>query len=185
MQADTAPQHSSNHAEPKKPYITSGDIAFLIFALLVLFILMNISYTIWKDEASSGETKENGEHVVAVFTEQGLKRGNAEANPPAVCDFSAMTWAACRDVMFAAGAPLGETKNTFSKDNLLIASACDRNDPHTLGSLIFEKGTPKPDGSGFTYSPIADDEKLDQVVPMRLTVCVRGFVVERISAFTF
>ena len=185
MQAETAPKHSSNNAEPKKPYITSGDIRFLIFAMLVLFTLMNISYTIWKDEVSSGETKESGEHVVAVFTAQGQLRGNAESTPPAVCDFSSMTWAACRDAMFAVGAPLAETKNNFSTNNLLFSPACDRNDLHNLGSLIFEKGTPKPDGSGFTYSPIADDEKLDQAVPMRLTVCVRGFTSQRVSEFSF
>jgi hypothetical protein len=185
MQADTAPQHNSNHAEPKKPYINAGDIAFLVFALLVAFTMTSISYTIWHDEKKSGDTKTSGEQVVAVFTEQGLKRGNAEANPPAVCDFSSMTWAVCRDAMFAVGAPLAETKNSFSADNLLFSQACDRNDLLNLGSLIFEKGTPKPDGSGFTYSPIADDEKLDQVVPMRLTVCVRGFTTVRVSEFSF
>ena len=185
MQAETAPKHISNNSEPKKPYINAGDIAFLIFVLIVSLTMTSISYTIWKDEMSSSETKESGEQVVAVFTEQGLKRGNAEANPAAVCDFSAMTWAACRDAMFAVGAPLAETKNNFSAKNLLISSACDRSDLHTLGALVFEKGTLKPDGSGFTYSPIADDEKLDQALPMRLTACVRGFTSERVSEFSF
>ena len=185
MHAETAPKHSSNHAEPKKPYITLGDISFLVFVLLVSITMTSISYTIWKDEMSSGEAKESGEHVVAVLTEQGQKRGNAEANPPAVCDVATMTWAACRDAMFAAGGPLAETKNTFKTDNVLIAPACDRNDLHTLGSFIFEKGTPKPDGSGFSYSAIADDEKLEQALPMRLTVCVRGFTSEHVSEFTF
>ena len=185
MQADTAPRHNSNNAEPKKPYINAGDIAFLIFVLIVSLTMTSISYTIWKDEKSSGESKESGEQVVAVFTEQGLKRGNAEANPAAICDFNSMTWATCRDAMFAVGAPLAETKNTFSADNLLFSQACDRNDLLNLGSLIFEKGTPKPDGSGFTYSAIADDEKLDQALPMRLTVCVRGFTSEHVSEFSF
>jgi hypothetical protein len=185
MHAETAPKHNSNHAEPKKPYITLGDISFLVFVLLVSLTMTSISYTIWKDEMHSGEAKESGEHVVATFTEQGQKRGNAEANPPATCDVSTMTWATCRDAMFASSGPLAETKNTFSNENLLIAPACDRNDLHTLGSLIFEKGTPKPDGSGFSYSAIADDEKLDQAVPMRLTVCVRGFTSEHVSEFTF
>jgi hypothetical protein len=185
MQADTAPQHNSNHAESKKPYITFGDITFLVFVLLVALVMTSISYTIWKDEMSSSETKESGEKVVAILTEQGLKRGNAEASPPAVCDFSSMTWAACRDAMFAAGGPLAETKNNFSTNNLLISPACDRNDLHTLGSFIFEKGTPKPDGSGFTYSAIADDEKLDQALPMRLSACDRGFVAEHVSEFSF
>ena len=185
MQADTAPKNNSLHADPKKPYITAGDLAFLVFVLIVALTMTSISYTIWKDEKSSGESKESGEQVVAVFTEQGLKRGNAEANPPAVCDFSSMTWGACRDAMFAVGAPLAETKNNFSAKNLLFSQACDRNDLLNLGSLIFEKGTPKPDGSGFTYSPIADDEKLEQAVPMRLTVCVRGFTSEHVSEFSF
>jgi hypothetical protein len=87
--------------------------------------------------------------------------------------------------MFAVGAPSAETKNNFSAKNLLFSQACDRNDLLNLGSLIFEKGTPKPDGSGFTYSPIADDEKLEQAVPMRLTVCVRGFTSEHVSEFSF
>ncbi len=185
MQADTAAKNNSLHAEPKKPYITAGDLAFLVFVLIVAFTMTSISYTIWKDEKSSGESKESGEQVVAMFTEQGQKRGNTEANPPAICDFSTMTWAACRDAMFAVGAPLAEIKNNFSAKNLLFSQACDRNDLLNLGSLIFEKGTPKPDGSGFTYSAIADDEKLDQAVPMRLTVCVRGFTSEHVSEFSF
>jgi len=57
MQADTAHQHNSNHAEPKKPYINAGDIAFLIFVLIVSLTMTSISYTIWKDEKSSGESK--------------------------------------------------------------------------------------------------------------------------------
>ena len=185
MQTETAPKHNSNNAEPKKPYITGGDIAFFIFVIVVSITMTNISYTIWKDEMSSSETKSEGEQVVAILTEQGLKRGNAEANPAAVCDFSSMTWAACRDAMFAVGGPLAETKNNFSTNNLVISPACDRNDLHTLGSFIFEKGTPKPDGSGFAYSPIADDVKLDQAVPMRLSACDRGFVAEHVSEFTF
>jgi hypothetical protein len=185
MQTETAPQHNSHHAEAKKPYITAGDLAFLVFVVLVALTMTSISYTIWKDEMSSSESKESGEQVVATFTEQGLKRANAEASAPAICDFSAMTWAACRDAMFAVGAPLAETKNTFSANNVLISPACDRNDLHTLGALVFEKGTLKPDGSGFIYSAISDDEKLDQALPMRLTVCVRGFISEHVSEFSF
>ena len=185
MQAETAPKHNSNNAEPKKPYITAGDISFLIFVLIVAIVMTSISYTIWHDEKKSGESKESGEQVVALLTEQGLKRGNAEASPAATCDVSTMTWGACRDALFTAGGPLANITNSFGKNNLLYTSACDRNDLHTLGAFIFEKGTPKPDGSGFTYSSIDDEEKLDQTVPMRLTVCVRGFTAEHVSEFTF
>ncbi len=185
MHAETAPKHNSNHAEPKKPYITAGDIGFLIFVLIISTVMTSISYTIWHDEKNSGESKTSGEQVVALLTEQGLKRDNADASPAATCDVATMTWGACRDALFAASGPLANITNSFSKDNHLYTSACDRNDLLTLGALVFEKGTPKPDGSGFTYSAIADDEKLDQPVPMRLTVCVRGFASEHVSEFSF
>jgi hypothetical protein len=57
MQAETAPKHNSNNAEPKKPYITGGDIAFFIFVIVVAITMTNISYTIWKDEMSSSAKK--------------------------------------------------------------------------------------------------------------------------------
>lgn len=185
MRAETAPNQSNNNTEAKKPYLTVGDISFLLLVLVISITMTSISYTIWQDEMSSGEAKVSSEQVVALLAEEGQKRGKSDAAPPATCDVTTMSWATCRDALFAAGGPLANTKNTFSKNNLLVAPACDRTDLHTLGALIFEKGTPKPDGSGFAYSAIADDEKLDQALPMRLTVCVRGFTAEHVSEFTF
>ena len=90
------------------------------------------------------------------------------------------------DALVAAGAPFASLQNAFGVKNLLFADACDRNRLDTNGSIIIEKGTPKPpDGSSLAYAPIADEEPLAEPLALRVSICGRAFAVNHIAEFKF
>ncbi len=180
MQAETLSQNDSEHS---KTYFTKSDFLFLIFIAFVVVSIGWIGYSIWEDEVRSQITKENGEHLSAWMTEKGAKR--EEENAFAPCDTKTMTWAVCRNALVAKDGPFAKLGNEFEKTNLIFAPECNRNEPTSLGAIVIEKGTPKPDGSGFSYSALPDDEKLEEPVPMRLSVCTRAFSVVHVAEFAF
>lgn len=180
MQAETL---SENNAGQSKAYFTKTDFLFLLFVAFIVACIGWIGYSIWEDEVRSQSTKESGERVAAWMTEKGAKRGEENAFAP--CDPKTMNWLDCRNALVAKDGPFANIHNEFEKTNLLFAAECDRNQPATLGAIVMEKGTAKPDGSGFSYSPLPDDEKLEEPVPMRVSVCTRAFSVVHVAELAF
>jgi len=77
-------------------------------------------------------------------------------------------------------------RNQFNASDAVFSTSCDRTRLETQGSLILEKGTPKPpDGSSLTYSPLGDDELLVEPLSLRLSICGRGFSVIHVAEFRF
>ena len=174
---------SENNIEQSKPYLTKSDLLFLLFAALVVACIAWIGYSIWDDEVRSQQTKENGEHLSAWLAEKGANRQTENAFAP--CDPKTMSWAECRNALVAPGGPFAHIKNEFEKTNLTFAPDCERTRENTLGAIIMQKGTAKPDGSGYSYAPLSDDEKLEAAIPMRLSICARAFSVVHIAEFIF
>jgi hypothetical protein len=86
----------------------------------------------------------------------------------------------------AKGAPLASIQNAFEEKNLVFADACDRTRLDTHGSIIIEKGTPKPpDGSSLAYTPLADEESLAEPLAIRVSICGRAFAINHIAEFKF
>jgi hypothetical protein len=180
MQTDKLSDH---HADHHKPYITKSDFLFLLFASMIVACIAWIGYSIWDDEVRSQTTKENGENLSAWLADKGEKRETENAWAP--CDPKTMSWAECRNALVAKDGPFASVKNTFETANMTFAAECDRNQANTLGAIIMQKGTAKPDGSGYTYGPLPDDENLAEPIPMRLSVCSRAFSIVHIKEFVF
>ena len=86
----------------------------------------------------------------------------------------------------AEGAPFASLQNAFETKNLVFADACDRTRLDTHGSIIIEKGTPKPpDGSSLAYGPLPDEESLAEPLAIRVSICGRAFAINHIAEFKF
>jgi len=186
MQEDTGEARDSGEDHHSAPYFGLTDLIFLVVAIVVALLVVRLGYMTWEDGSRTEDTKANGEAVAAWMTEQGLKReANEETGVPA-CNRGSGTWAQCREALVATGAPFASLQNAFGTENLLFANACDRTRLDTHGSIIVEKGTPKPpDGSSLAYASITDDESLTKPLAIRISICGRAFAINHIAEFKF
>ena len=186
MQADTGGARDAGGDQHSAPYFGLTDLIFVIFAIIVGVLVIDLGYTTWEDGRRTEETKANGEAIAAWMTEQGLKREKSEDTGVPACNRGDSTWSQCREALVAEGAPFALLKNAFDTKNLVFADACDRNRLDTDGSIIIEKGTPKPpDGSSLAYGPLADNEPLAEPLAIRISICGRAFAVNHIAEFKF
>lgn len=167
-------------------YFGWRDMIFIVAALAVAITVARLGMTTWADGNRTEALKSQGEAVASWMTEQGKLRESAQTTELVSCALADTTWSECRDAMVAANGPFADLRNPFSGRSPVFSSSCDRTRPDTQGSLILEKGTPKPpDGSSFAYSALSDEEPLLEPLPLRLSVCGRGFSVIHVAEFRF
>ena len=182
MQANTGAHSHDN--PPKEPYFGFRDLVFVVIAIVVAALVIQLGYHTWSDGQNTEATKAQGEELSAWLTEQGNKLAAGEPVELAACSRGEGKWSDCRDALVAPGGPFEKLQNVFSKKNLLFSSACDRTQLNTHGAILVEKGLPKPpDGASLIYSPIADDEPLAEPLSLRISVCGRGFSTIHIAEF--
>ena len=183
MQANTGDNPSQDQ---QAPYFGLSDLIFVVVAIVVAAVVAQLGYHTWQDGNYTEMTKAQGEELSAWLTEQGSKRAEGQDTSVPACNRGDGKWSDCRDALVAAGGPLEKLANVFGKDNLLFAPACDRTQLNTHGSIMVEKGLPKPpDGASLIYSPIADDEPMSEVLSLRVSVCGRGFATIHVAEFKF
>ena len=178
-------------AEPVKEeirvvYFGWRDLLFVIAALMVAITVAHLGLSTWIDGNRTESVKAQGEAVASWMAEQGKHREAGQASDIASCNLTDTKWSECRDAMIASDGPFAELRNQFGTGNPVFSSGCDRTRLETQGSLILEKGTPKPpDGSSLVYSVLSDDELLVEPLSLRLSVCGRGFSMIHVAEFRF
>jgi hypothetical protein len=186
MKADTGGARDAGGDHQSAPYFGLTDLIFAVIAIVVATLVIRLGYMTWQDGSRTEDTKANGEAVATWMTEQGLRREKSEDTALSACNRGPGTWAQCREALLATGAPFASLQNAFSTKNLLFADACDRTRLDTHGSIILEKGTPKPpDGSSLAYTPLADEESLAEPLAIRVSICGRAFAINHIAEFKF
>ena len=181
MQANTG-----ENAQSQAPYFGFRDLIFVVIAIVVAFFVVQLGYHTWNEGNNTELTKAQGEQLAAWLTEQGVKREEGKESDLPACSRGDSKWIDCREAIVAPGGPLEKITNVFSKDNLLFASVCDRSQLNTNGSIMIEKGLPKPpDGASLIYSPLADDEPMSENLSLRVSVCGRAFSTIHIAEFKF
>ncbi|NCW78581.1 MAG: hypothetical protein EBV64_11625 [Oxalobacteraceae bacterium] len=172
--------------DAKAVYFGWRDLLFVVAALATAITVARLGMSTWVDGNRTETVKAQGEAVAAWMTEQGKHREAGQATDLAFCSLADVRWSECRDAMVAANGPFADMRNQFSSDGPIFSSSCDRTRLETQGSLILEKGTPKPpDGSSLLYSPLADDEPLIEPLSLRVSICGRGFAVIHVAEFKF
>jgi len=170
----------------KAAYFGWRDAIFIIIALATAITVTRLGLSTWADGNRTEILKAQGEAVAAWMGQQGERRQSGQATDLIACNLTETTWADCREGMIAAQGPFEEMRNPFSNQHPVFASSCDRTRLDTQGSLIMEKGTPKPpDGSSLAYSSLGDEETLAEPLSLRLSVCGRGFSVIHVAEFRF
>ncbi len=183
-----ATAHSdSGSASTPAPYFSAGDAVFVILALIVTIMVVELGYETLHEGLNTEATKARGEEMVAWFNGHAQPHTSGEGELLTGCDGDGATWASCREALSADGGPFAGIRNLANADSLLFSATCDRTDANTHGAIILEKGSPKPpDGASLTYAPLADDEALDKgPLDLRISICGRGYSVVHIGEFKF
>lgn len=178
---------SAGFHESKKPYFSLSDLLFMVVAGALGIGIIQLGYATWSDGQHTEAAKSTGESIVSWMTQEAAKRATADgANSASECRTEDKNWIDCREWLISSSGPFKGLSNQLSRNNKLFSPACDRTQLDTLGSIIFEKGTPKPpDGASLVYAPLADDESLGAPLALRLSICGRGFSVIHVAEFTF
>lgn len=162
--------------QDKPPYFTPTDAIFVAVALIVGVLVVQLGMTTWGEGVKTETAKAEAEQVVAWLTEAGERRQAGKPVGVEACDAEAAIWKDCRDALFAKDGPFGGLSKPQEIGGALVTAACDRNQLDTLDSIIIEKGLPKPpDGASFIYGLIDDAEPMKQTLPLRVSVCGRGY----------
>ena len=170
----------------KAVYFGWRDMIFVAAALVVAISVARLGLSTWTDGNRTEAVKAQGESVSSWMAEQGKRRESGQATDVASCNLTDTHWSECRDALVATGGPFADLRNQFNTAHPLFSSGCDRTRLDTQGSLILEKGTPKPpDGSSLVYSPLSDDDILAEPLSLRLSICGRGFSVIHVAEFRF
>ena len=167
-------------------YFGLTDAIFVIIAIVVGVMVSHLGYSTYVEGANTEETKMHGEQLAAWLEQHGAARAEGKPGTVAACDAKDTTWKDCIDALHAEGGPFAGLSNVDDKNGKLFAAACDHDDHDSHGAIILEKGIPKaPPNSGFDYAPIADNEPLDQPLPIRVSICGRAFSLIRIKEVLF
>ena len=177
---------SAKGREAIRPYFSVSDFFFIFITAVVAIAIVKLGYSTWLEGMHTDLTKSNGETIVSWMTDAASKRASHDQSSKNECINDEKNWIDCREWLVSSSGPFKGMSNHINQSNKLFSSACDRTQLDTLGSIIFEKGTPKPpDGASLTYAPLADDELLREPLSLRLSICGRGFSVIRVAEFTF
>ena len=173
-------------SETNRPYCTLSDLFFMVVACALGIGIVQLGYSTWVEGRHTESAKSTGESIVSLMTEEASKRANAGESSTNECSGEEKNWLDCREWLVSSSGPLKGLSSQISRGNKLFSPACDRTQLDTLGSIIFEKGTPKPpDGASLGYAPLSDNEPLGAPIPLRLSICGRGFSVIHVAEFTF
>jgi hypothetical protein len=177
---------SARRSETIRPYFSLSDSFFIFITVVVAIAIVKLGYSTWLEGRHTDAAKSTGESIVSWMTDAASKRASYAESSKVACSSDAKKWIECREWLVSSSGPLSGMSNHISQGNKLFSPACDRTQLDTLGSIIIEKGTPKPpDGASLMYAPLSDDEPLKEPLPLRLSICGRGFSVIRVAEFTF
>ena len=177
---------SSAAIDTPAKYFGLTDAIFVIIAITVGVMVSHLGYSTYVEGANTEETKLHGEKLAAWLEQHGAARAEGKVGDIPACDAKDMTWKNCIDALHAEGGLFADLSNVDDKNGKLFAAACDHDDLGSHGAIILEKGVAKaPPNSGFDYAPIADSEPLNQLLPIRVSICGRAFSLIRIKEVLF
>ena len=157
---------SDERSETIRPYFSLSDFFFILITAVVAIAIIKLGYSTWIEGRHTDAAKSTGESLVSWMTDAASKRASYDESSKNACSSEAKNWIGCREWLVSSSGPLRGMSNHISQGNKLFSPACERTQLNTLGSIIFEKGTPKPpDGASLMYAPLSDDEPLRDPLP--------------------
>ena len=170
-----------------------SDFLFLWVLFVNLLLVAYLGVANHQKALMVGQTKENGEQIVAWFEGFETKLQAGESVTPQACvpieegannntGAQVNTWQDCVSGLFGTDGPFKDYSNLLMPEHLPYASKCDKHELGTSGAFIFEKLTANPAGPP-AAAPIEPHEKLISGMNIRLSVCDTGYYLVKIGEF--
>jgi len=191
---------------------TKGDIAFLVFIVLVLVAVTGLGVIAYREALKTEGTKRNGEQWATWLAQEGPKRfapdyalsacagvvktagpvaaaAGVEAVGSAATTAAAPapnTWGPCLDYLTTQTA-FKDMINPFTGKPPVFVPACDPADHSLVGSIVFDKVTQNPPGSAVptVTSQLIATDSIGEKVQMKIAVCDKGSYAIKIAELEF
>ena len=158
-----------------------GFLGLLVVALVCVFLSGRFAY---REAALFQQAKDNGSALLHWATAVAAASEGRPALSPQVCQqpdapFEAqaevvpLTWAQCREQLWAGQGPMAGLANPFGAQAPIWIGGCERGHYADRGALVVEKGSASPPGfpPSVSYATLGDDEPLAKGVMLRVVVC--------------
>ena len=186
MQTEEIELESTTETDPTHAYFGTTDAIFVLVAIVVSILVIQLGCNTWQEGVKTEITKANGEQFAAWLGAHGAARAEGKAGTLPACDAEGADWKTCRDAIVGPGGPFPGLANVAEAHGKLFSPTCDKLQHNTHGSIIIAKGLPKAlPATGFDYVPLEDGEALNEALPMRVSICGRGFSLIHIQEVTF
>ncbi|MCX7266153.1 MAG: hypothetical protein NT035_12300 [Burkholderiales bacterium] len=176
-------------AKPSNGLPTATDIMFLVMLLCILLGVGWVGQLSYQEGMKNEVTKQNGEAWSKWFKENSAARFK-EGFPIEACIGSATErkrWGECFAALQTGDTPMKDLRNPFTGELPQFVAKCDTKDHSSIGGIFLEKLSPTPAGSAIPMvaTQLVDNDPIDSLVSMRITVCDRGGYAIKIEEFEF
>lgn len=159
-----------------------GDIAFFVFLAGLLVAVALLGQMNFREGLKTEATKMQAEILIAWMK---ASAGHRQTNPdfsPRGCAYKVAdtlqpsTWGTCTLALFDEQGPLKSARNSFSGEMLQFVERCNPGDASTVGQFAVARVVSTPPGSAVpvVVSPLSSEERIDQRLSVRVTVCDKG-----------
>ena len=183
-----SPPLAASAGAPEQPPAATrlqwGEIGFLGFVLLAMVCVFLSGRFAYREAALFQQAKDNGSALLEWATAVAAASEGHPALSPQACqqpkaayeaqaEAVPLTWAQCREQLWAAQGLLAGLSNPFGAKAPLWMGACERGHYAGRGALVIEKGTASPPGfpPSVSYATLGDDELLAKGTLLRVVVC--------------
>ncbi len=167
----------SERAQLSEPALYLRRSDYLWISSFFIVALINIWFGIhnYNEAHKIVDTKANAQRLIQWLADKGTLREQGQ-EVLAGCNDPTNLWQDCLAAMTAAGGPFGSFRNTLEPKGRVVSESCDRSDLRTLGSIVIERGTPKPsDSSALVYTKMPTSQTLSGKLPLKVYICGRSF----------
>ena len=172
-------------AEEKQPYLNRFDPLWILLFFLVIVINVWFGIHSLTQAQRVDVTRKNAAAVLGWLSEKAPLR---EQKQPvsAACDDPTGSWNDCLNSVTGPDGVLANARNELEPAYPIFSDACDRKDPKSFGTIVIEKGTPKPtDPNSIAYSKMPKNQDLSEKLLLKVVVCARSFHIMPIGETSF
>ncbi len=161
--------------EPDTRQVTKSDLLWIGVFFLIIATNFWLGGHNYLEARNVAETKSTAEKLTKWLAEA-REASHSNRLTLGSCNDPASSWRDCRDELMANNGPIPNARNLLNPSGEFFADVCDRSNLSTLGSVVIEKGTPKPtDATQFIYAKMPSTQILSEKLPLKVFVCGRSF----------
>lgn len=164
--------------------LTWGEVGFLVLLFLALVCVVLSGRFAYREAALFQQAKDHGSALLHWATAVAAASEGHPALSSQVCQQpdatveaqtarAPLTWAQCREQLWAEHGPMAGLANPFGAKAPLWMGGCERGHYAGRGALVLEKGTASPPGfpPSVSYASLGDEEPLTKGMLLRVVVC--------------